>query len=350
MADTNYEQNDVEPSCLRIAGYVLLGFIALWSLGALWTDPSSALAGFALVAVFVLPPLVRHIRMRKYFSSEEFLRQKAELAAVVQEHNEVAYYASEILQRGLFDLGASSTGSQSHLATYENTSRHNYRRDRNVANFQAPNVHNCSLQVVRNASADPLKYLMKYFDIKPTEERLKEVESLGESIASLEGAIQNLQGREVGITTSINPPRFILKHYQNTFMKEMGVYLSPITIQYPVYVFEYVSAGGNSSQKTTIQLNPQTIDALIETMSEKIRFRKSAAGQRALMTTKLRSFIKERDGYTCQTCSVSIAEEPHLLLEVDHIIPVSRGGLSAPDNLQTLCWRCNRTKSNKVPA
>ena len=30
-------------------------------------------------------------------------------------------------------------------------------------------------------------------------------------------------------------------------------------------------------------------------------------------------------------------------------MPVSRGGMSTPDNLQTLCWRCNRTKSNKTP-
>nr|WP_245746437.1 HNH endonuclease [Nocardia altamirensis] len=28
----------------------------------------------------------------------------------------------------------------------------------------------------------------------------------------------------------------------------------------------------------------------------------------------------------------------------------SKGGFTAPDNLQTLCWRCNRTKSNKVIA
>jgi 5-methylcytosine-specific restriction endonuclease McrA len=34
-------------------------------------------------------------------------------------------------------------------------------------------------------------------------------------------------------------------------------------------------------------------------------------------------------------------------LEVDHIKPVSKGGLSIETNLQTLCWRCNRTKSNK---
>ena len=127
-----------------------------------------------------------------------------------------------------------------------------------------------------------------------------------------------------------------------------GVELSPITVPYPVYVFEYVSAGGNSSQRTTVTLDPPTIDALIETLSQKIRWRKSAAGQRALMTSWLRNSIKARDNHTCRYCSVSLAAEPHLLLEVDHIIPVSKGGLSTPDNLQTLCWRCNRTKSNKV--
>ena len=131
-------------------------------------------------------------------------------------------------------------------------------------------------------------------------------------------------------------------------MKHVGVELSPITVPYPVYLFEYVSAGGNSSQRTTVTLNTPTIDALIETLSQKIRWRKSAAGQRALMTSKLRNSIKTRDNHTCRYCSVSLAAEPHLLLEVDHIIPVSRGGLSTPDNLQTLCWRCNRTKSNKV--
>src|SRR5690349_20802821 len=68
------------------------------------------------------------------------------------------------------------------------------------------------------------------------------------------------------------------------------------------------------------------------------------------MTSGLRNSIKARDNHTCRYCSVSLAAEPHLLLEVDHIIPVSKGGLSTPDNLQTLCWRCNRTKSNKAPS
>lgn len=42
--------------------------------------------------------------------------------------------------------------------------------------------------------------------------------------------------------------------------------------------------------------------------------------------------------------------EPNLLLEIDHIIPVARGGETVEDNLQTLCWKCNRAKSDKIIA
>ncbi|WP_418062861.1 HNH endonuclease [Pimelobacter simplex] len=309
--------------------------------------------GFVILLALLAYPtyrIVRFIRKEKYFGSDEFLAHRAAAEAVVAEHNEVTAYTSEIRANGSFVLGASTTGAQAHLATFQNTSNWNYQRDRNVANYTAPNVHNCSLQVVRNASADPLKYLMKYFNIKATEDRLAEVENLGESIARLENAVSNLQQRERAITDSINPPAFIRKHYDRQFMERVGVELSPIVVPYPVYVFEYVSAGGNSGQRASITLNTQTIDALVETLSEKIRWRKSAAGQRALMTARLRDYIKARDNHTCKYCSISIHAEPHLLLEVDHIIPISRGGLSTVENLQTLCWRCNRTKSNKLPA
>ena len=107
-------------------------------------------------------------------------------------------------------------------------------------------------------------------------------------------------------------------------MRHTGVTLSPVVVPYPKYTFEYVSAGGNSSQRTVIELNTPTIDELIATMSQKIKWRKSAEGQRALMTAKLREQIKIRDDYTCQHCSVSVEKEPHLLLEIDHIVPVSR--------------------------
>ncbi|MFW0787238.1 HNH endonuclease [Gordonia sp. CPCC 206044] len=303
---------------------------------------------FLAFSGWVVYRIVRYIRKERYFASDEFSTHRSRIAAFVSEHNELAHYISEIRMGETFGLGVSYTGAQAHLASFENTSNWNYRRDRNVATYYAPNVHNCSLQVVRNASGDPLKYVMKYFGIKADEVSLGNVESLGNSITRLEEAVANLHQREASITQSINPPAFILKHYMDEFMKHVGVELSPITVPYPVYVFEYVSAGGNSSQRTTVTLDTPTIDALVETLSQKIRWRKSAAGQRALMTSRLRNSIKTRDNHTCRYCSVSLAAEPHLLLEVDHIVPVSRGGMSTPENLQTLCWKCNRSKSNKI--
>ena len=66
------------------------------------------------------------------------------------------------------------------------------------------------------------------------------------------------------------------------------------------------------------------------------------------MTKKLREEIKQRDYYTCQCCGNSTSKEPNLLLEIDHIMPISKGGLTQKDNLQTLCWKCNRSKGNKI--
>lgn len=302
-----------------------------------------------LLVLFVIPALIRYYRMRKYFDSEEFQAKKAEIRAFVDEHNDLKAYVDEIRDRGSFTLGESATGQYSHLAQSENTSRWNNRRDRNVASLDAPNVHLCSLQVVRKARVEPIKYLMKYFGIRPDEPSLERVEALGESVSSLEEAISNLGAREASVTEAIDPPAFIKRHYMEAFMDEVGIELSPIEIPYQTYAFEYTSAGGNSAERTSVTLDTPTIDALVTTLSERIRFRKSAAGQRALMTTKLRRDIKERDQYTCQTCGLGVHHEPHLLIEVDHIIPVSRGGMTTEENLQALCWKCNRSKSNKMP-
>ena len=63
--------------------------------------------------------------------------------------------------------------------------------------------------------------------------------------------------------------------------------------------------------------------------------------------------VLERDNYTCQICGISkeyldsLCEGlgDYLLLEVDHIQSVSQGGTGRNvDNLQCLCWRCNRKK------
>lgn len=53
-----------------------------------------------------------------------------------------------------------------------------------------------------------------------------------------------------------------------------------------------------------------------------------------------KQIVYTRDGGVCQCCGSS------LQLEYDHIIPFSCGGNSSIHNVQLLCRKCNRSKSN----
>ena len=46
--------------------------------------------------------------------------------------------------------------------------------------------------------------------------------------------------------------------------------------------------------------------------------------------------VKRRAGYRCKKCGTT--EGP---FEADHIIPVSKGGLTVLFNLACLCWKCH---------
>ena len=60
--------------------------------------------------------------------------------------------------------------------------------------------------------------------------------------------------------------------------------------------------------------------------------------ERGRVSNKMRFSIYKRDGYRCQHCGRS---GRFVDLEIDHIIPIAKGGKSTYDNLQTLCKRCN---------
>jgi len=68
--------------------------------------------------------------------------------------------------------------------------------------------------------------------------------------------------------------------------------------------------------------------------------------KRKTISPKLTLTVLKRDKYKCQICGKSPATDLDLKLEVDHIKPVSKGGNNDLDNLQTLCFYCNRGKGN----
>lgn len=56
--------------------------------------------------------------------------------------------------------------------------------------------------------------------------------------------------------------------------------------------------------------------------------------------------VMQRDDFKCQICGASPATQAGVLLHVDHIVPVAKGGQATMDNLQTLCQKCNLGKSD----
>jgi hypothetical protein len=64
---------------------------------------------------------------------------------------------------------------------------------------------------------------------------------------------------------------------------------------------------------------------------------------------RLRFLVLQRDGFRCRLCGASPATQAGVQLQVDHIVPWSKGGETTLDNLQTACERCNIGKSNSVP-
>lgn len=70
-----------------------------------------------------------------------------------------------------------------------------------------------------------------------------------------------------------------------------------------------------------------------------------AAGKRLSISGGKRFKVLERDNFTCRYCG---GRPPDVILEVDHIHPISLGGSSSYDNLVTSCRPCNRGKRTRL--
>jgi 5-methylcytosine-specific restriction endonuclease McrA len=73
--------------------------------------------------------------------------------------------------------------------------------------------------------------------------------------------------------------------------------------------------------------------------------RKEVLEERAKLKPSLRYTILRRDNFRCKYCGR--CADDGVKLHIDHIIPVSKGGLTIEDNLQTLCQDCNMGKSDR---
>ena len=63
------------------------------------------------------------------------------------------------------------------------------------------------------------------------------------------------------------------------------------------------------------------------------------------ISKSIRVSVLHRDNYKCVFCGRNSAK---VELQIDHIIPFSKGGSNEIDNLQTLCINCNQGKSDRL--
>lgn len=283
-------------------------------------------------------------RISQYYKSAEFARIKETCNSLNLSRKEFNEYIEEKAQSISKLFGTRIVRNET-----QNDDTYNYIRayKKSITPFAAE----VSSTVFGSAENNPIGYIIKYFypnknNYKEQIQKLKLLIEELETLKEAKGIIDNYKKDYDKYIQSV--PDYVLENDEDGFYSRLGLAIIDEAVLNVEYKFIYTSDGGMAQRSFTVPMNEENIIELINQLENKLSLKTQTKEQRALMTAKLRKYIKERDNYTCRQCGNSTYKEPNLLLEVDHIIPIIKGGLTKEDNLQTLCWKCNRSKGAKI--
>lgn len=286
----------------------------------------------------------RNQRILDYYNSSDFAKIKDTCSALMESQKEFNEYIDEKAQSLSSLVGARITRNETII-----DDEYNYIRPykKSITPFTAE----VSAQVFASAENNPLDYVVKYFypnkDLYP--EQIQKLQFLVEELETLKDAKEIIDNYKKEYQQYIiGVPSYVLENDEDGFYSKLGFANISENVLTVEYKFSYTSNGGMAQRNFTVPMTEETIVELVNILQSKLTMSAFAKEQRSMMTSKLRQLIKERDNYTCKYCGNSTYTEPNLLLEIDHIIPVAKGGCTVENNLQTLCWKCNRSKSNKI--
>lgn len=285
-------------------------------------------------------------KILEYYESPSFFKIKETCEVLMSTQREFNEYITEKAQSISKLFGTRVVRNET-----INNDEYNYIRPykKTITPFTAE----VSATVFSSAENNPLEYVVKYFypNKKLYPEQIQKLHRLVEELETLRDAKQIIENYKVEYQQYLGDvPDYIMENDESGFYSRLGfanVDESVLTVEYK---FAYTSGGGMAQRSFTVPMTEENIVELIKVLESKLTAKAFAKEQRALMTKKLREYIKKRDNFTCCNCGNSTYKEPNLLLEIDHIIPVAKGGCTVEDNLQTLCWKCNRAKSDKIPS
>lgn len=280
----------------------------------------------------------------EYYKSPDFVKIKETCEALMSSQREFNEYINEKVQ-------AVSRLFGTRVIRNETINDDEYNYIRPYKKTITPFTAEVSAAVFASAENNPLEYVVKYFypNKKSYPEQIQKLCQLVEELETLRDAKQIIENYKVEYQQYLGDvPDFIMENDEAGFYSRLGFATIDESVLTVEYKFSYTSGGGMAQRSFTVPMTEETIAELIKVLESKLTASAFAKEQRTLMTKKLREFIKNRDNFTCCNCGNSTHVEPNLLLEIDHIIPVAKGGRTVEDNLQTLCWKCNRAKSDKI--
>ena len=280
----------------------------------------------------------------EYYESPSFAKIKEACEALMNSQKEFNEYINEKVQSVAHLFGT-------RVVRNETINEDTYNYIRPYKKTITPFTAEVSSAVFASAENNPLEYIVKYFypNKKSYPEQIQKLCQLVEELETLRDAKQIIENYKVEYQQYLSDvPDFIMENDESGFYSRLGFATIDESVLTVEYKFSYTSGGGLVQRSFTVPMTEETIAELIHVLESKLTVNAFVKEQRALMTKKLREFIKRRDNFTCCNCGNSTHIEPNLLLEIDHIIPVAKGGQTVEDNLQTLCWKCNRAKSDKI--
>lgn len=280
----------------------------------------------------------------EYYESSGFLRVKESCEVLMSSQREFNEYINEKVQSISQFFG-------SRVVRDETIHDDEYNYIRPYKKTITPFTAEVSAAVFASAENNPLEYIVKYFypSKRLYPKQIRKLYRLVEELETLRDAKQIIENYKAEYQQYLGDvPRFVMENDEAGFYSRLGFATIDESVLTVEYKFSYTSGGGMAQRSFTVPMTEETIAELIKALESKLTATAFAKEQRTLMTKKLREFIKSRDNFTCCNCGNSVYIEPNLLLEIDHIIPVAKGGRTVEDNLQTLCWKCNRAKSDKM--
>lgn len=283
-------------------------------------------------------------RLRDYYKSSEFQKIKETCSALMSSQREFNEYINEKV-KAISSLFGMRVLRNETVTKDENNYIRPYKKS--ITPFTA----DVSSTVFASAENNPLEYIVKYFYPNKSmyPEQIQKLHFLVEELETLREAKQIIEKYKKDYRQYLSDvPSYVMQADETGFYSRLGFAYIDEKVLTVEYKFTYTSEGGYAQRSFTVPMTEENIVELIKLLESKLTAGAFSKEQRLLMTKKLREAIKSRDNYTCCICGNSTHAEPNLLLEIDHIVPIAKGGLTEETNLQTLCWKCNRSKSDKL--